>query len=289
MVELGDKGGSFNASIFGDSPVFPVLKGVREGVAVRVLGQTEWFNDRLSPRLAEVHILDEKELAESGALDRLVSASPLDANELWEELQGHVAALQRPSVRAAIEILLADLGSTFRETPAAVSMHHAYRHGLMEHTVRMCRAARALLPLYPEVDHDLALAGIIAHDTGKTIEYTGALAAKRTRKGLLQGHVVLGYRLLRGAALKAKLDPDLLERLEHVVLSHQGELEWGAAVMAATPEAVFVSMVDNLDAKMGMVQNTLRNAGGEEFSDFMPGLKASLLLTPPPPVEPVAE
>jgi 3'-5' exoribonuclease len=142
----------------------------------------------------------------------------------------------------------------------------------------MTRVCRALLPLYPEVDPDLALAGVLLHDAGKAIEYEGTLATKRSRRGILQGHVVLGYQLARKHGIKAKLDSDRLERLEHVILSHQGEPEWGAAVYAATPEAVFVSMVDNLDAKMGMVQRALRQAGeNEEFSERLPGLNAQLL------------
>jgi 3'-5' exoribonuclease len=134
------------------------------------------------------------------------------------------------------------------------------------------------LPLYPEVDADLALAGILLHDTGKTIEYEGTLATRRSRRGLLQGHVVLGYQLARKHGIKARLDADRLERLEHIILSHQGEPEWGAAVYAATPEAVFVSMVDNLDARLGMVQRALRQAGpDDEFSERLPGLNSPLL------------
>jgi len=174
-----------------------------------------------------------------------------------------------------------EIGESFRWAPAAVSMHHAYRHGLLEHTVHMARCCRALLPLYPEVDPSLAMAGILLHDTGKTIEYEGSLATHRSRRGILQGHVVLGYQLARKAGIKAKLDPDRLERLEHIILSHQGEPEWGAAVYAATPEAVFVSMIDNLDAKMGMVQRALRQASpGDEFSERLPGLNTSLLTKP---------
>jgi 3'-5' exoribonuclease len=162
-------------------------------------------------------------------------------------------------------------------------MHHAYRCGLLEHTVHMARACRSLLPLYPEVHADLALAGVLLHDIGKTDEYVPGLSTRRSRAGILQGHVVLGYRHVRKAGIVNKLNPDLLERLEHIILSHQGELEWGAAAMAATPEAVFVSLVDNLDAKMGMVQRALRQATpGDEFSDFLPGLKAPVVIVPPP-------
>src|ERR1035438_1164956 len=90
-------------------------------------------------------------------------------------------------------------------------------------------------------DPELAMAGILLHDAGKAIEYEGSVATRRGRRGILQGHVVLGYQLVRRAAIKAKLDPDRAERLEHIILSHQGKLEWGAAALAATPEAVFVS------------------------------------------------
>ena len=180
--------------------------------------------------------------------------------------------------------VLDEVGEAFRTAPAATMMHHAYRHGLLEHTIHMARAARALLPLYPEVDPDLAMAGILLHDTGKTIEYEGALAAKRGRRGILQGHVVLGYQLVRRAAIKAKLDPDRTERLEHIILSHQGKLEWGAAVLAATPEAVFVSKVDELDARMGMVQRALRNAQtGYDFTERILGLDVPLLVKRLPP------
>ena len=95
---------------------------------------------------------------------------------------------------------------------------------------------------------------------------------------------MLGYQLVRKAGLKARLDADRLERLEHVILSHQGELEYGAAVLAATPEAVFVSMVDNLDARMGMVQRALcQAAAGEEFSEKLLGLNTALLTKKPAP------
>ncbi|OYV47701.1 MAG: hypothetical protein B7X06_02865 [Verrucomicrobia bacterium 21-51-4] len=173
-----------------------------------------------------------------------------------------------------------DIGPAFKITAGAIAMHHAYRHGLMEHTVHMARAAKVLMPLYPQVYPDLTLSGILLHDIGKTLEYTQGRVAKKSQIGILQGHVVLGYRLTRSAAIRSKLEPELLERLEHIILSHQGELEWGAATLAATPEAVFVSMVDNLDAKMGMVQQALRvTPKTEAFSERIPGLQTTLLVS----------
>lgn len=280
-VEFGDRTGSFTATIFGDHPNFDALKSLAEGIAVHVDGRIEFYQSRLSPRIVTVTVLDEAALTASGALERLIEVPPEDPDEMWREFQGFIDAIGHDELRLTVRAVLEELGDAFRTAPAAIAMHHAYRHGLLEHTLHMARAAKALLPLYREVDADLALAGILVHDAGKVIEYEGALGVRRSRRGTLQGHVVLGYQLVRKAALRARLDADRLERLEHVVLSHQGEPEWGAAVYAATPEAVFVSMVDNLDAKMGMVQRALRQANpSEPFSERVSGLNGPLLTSP---------
>ncbi len=282
MAEFGDRSGSFSATLFGDSAAYAAVESSPEGSPVRIEGRTDRYNDKFSPKLFTVAPLDPADPDHAESLAGLVESSPEDTDALWAEFQTHIAAIAHPGLRATVEAAFAEVGETFRTSSAAVAMHHAYRSGLLEHTVHMARSCRALLPLYPEVEPSLALAGILLHDPGKVVEYTQGLATKRTRTGILQGHVVLGYALTRKHGLRSKLDPLLLERLEHIVLSHQGELEWGAAAMAATPEAVFVSLVDNLDAKMGMVQKALREAAeGAEFSDFIAGLKAPLLLTPP--------
>ena len=283
-LELGDRTGSFTCTVFNDSPVFEALKAAGEGAVVRIEGKIDFYQGRLSPRLGKAIALAEDELGAPGLLENLVEVAPEDNLALWQEFQGYIDAIQHDELRMTVRGVFEEIGETFRWSPAAVAMHHAYRHGLLEHTTHMARACKALLPLYTEVDADLAMAGILLHDTGKAIEYEGTLATRRSRRGILQGHVVLGYQLARKHGIRAKLDPDRLERLEHIILSHQGEPEWGAAVYAATPEAVFVSMIDNLDAKMGMVQRALRQAGEtDEFSERLPGLSSQLLtrkLTP---------
>ena len=278
-AEFGDRTGTFNSTVFSDSPVFEVLKAAGEGAAVRVEGKIETYQGRLSPKLSRAAVLGAEELASPEMVANLVEAAPEDGDLLWREFNGYADAITRPELRATVRGVIDEIGEAFRIAPAATAMHHAYRHGLVEHTVHMARAAKALLAVYPEVDPELAMAGILLHDTGKAIEYEGTLAVRRGRRGILQGHVVLGYQLVRKAALRAKLDADRTERLEHIILSHQGLLEWGAAALAATPEAVFVSMVDNLDARMGMVQRALRNApAGEDFTERVLGLDTPLLV-----------
>jgi 3'-5' exoribonuclease len=287
-LELGDRGGSFNCTLFNDNPAFEALKNAGDGAVVRIEAKIDFYQGRLSPRLGKIAVVTEQELAGiPGALENLVEVAPEDGDALWAEFNAFIDAIPHDELRMTVRSVIEEIGDAFRWAPAAVAMHHAYRHGLLEHTVHMARACRALLPLYPEVDASLAMAGILLHDTGKAIEYEGTLATKRSRRGILQGHVVLGYQLARKAGLKARLDADRLERLEHIVLSHQGEPEWGAAVYAATPEAVFVSMIDNLDAKMGMVQRALRQTPTDnDFSERLPGLSTTLLTKPVPPAGP---
>ncbi|HWA10806.1 MAG TPA: HD domain-containing protein [Opitutaceae bacterium] len=281
-VEFGDRTGSFACTLFNDNPLFELFKGLREGGVVRIEGRIDYFQGRLSPRLAKAEPLTTEQLAAPGLLDNLVETAPEDPAELWREFTGYIDGIKQDEIRMTVRAVFDELGEAFRLVPAGIMMHHAYRHGLLEHTVHMARVGRALLPIYPEVDPDLAMAGILVHDIGKAIEYENGLVPSKTRRGLLQGHVVLGYQLVRKAGLKSKLDAGLLERLEHIVLSHQGELEYGAAVIAATPEAVFVSMVDNLDSRMGMVQRLLRQGGDDaEFSERHPGLGSQLLLRKP--------
>jgi 3'-5' exoribonuclease len=280
-LDLGDRTGSFGCTLFSDGAVFDTVKAAGEGGVIRVEGRIDYYQGRLSPKLLKVASLSEEELGQPGLIDNLVEVAPEPAAELWAEFQTFIDGIAHDELRMTVRGVFEEIGDTFKWTPAAVSMHHAYRHGLLEHTIHMARACKALLPLYREVDADLAMAGILLHDTGKTIEYEGSLATKRSRKGILQGHVVLGYQLARKHGIKARLDAERLERLEHIVLSHQGEPEWGAAVYAATPEAVFVSMIDNLDAKMGMVQRTLRQANEhDEFSERLMGLNTVLLTKP---------
>ncbi len=281
-VDLGDTTGSFHFVCFSDTATFLFFHDAPLESVVRVQGMTEYYQNRFSPRIQFAEVVPEEEVDSQNLLDQLIPSTSEDREEMWVELLEFCHQIKHDALRAAVVQATTEMGDRFKTCAAAIGMHHAYRGGLLEHTVHLCRACQALLPHYPEVDQDLALSGLILHDVGKMLEYEGERVTRKSRQGILQGHVVLGYRIARKAALQNKLEPALRERLEHIILSHQGQLEWGAAVLAATPEAVFVSMLDNLDAKMGMVQQALRaTPEGSEFSDYMPGLGGSVLVEPP--------
>src|SRR5918992_254912 len=153
-----------------------------------------------------------------------------------------------------------ELWGAFRTAPAAKSMHHARVGGLLEHSVQCLRVARTLAEIYP-VNRDLLLFGAIFHDVGKTQELSwegGSFAY--TTPGRLQGHVILGDRIVAAKVAEVPGFPEgLALQLSHVMLSHQGELEYGSPEQPKTLEALLVNLLDNLDARTAMFLESTRN------------------------------
>ena len=270
VLEFVDNSGSMTAMCFDGAPTYAVLQDAPVGTAFEICASVDFFNGRPSPKIESARKLSDEETA--AEMPFLVAVSKA-------ELLDYAGKISNEALRDTVIYALNERETFFTST-AAVKMHHAFMYGLLEHSLKMARMADKLLPLYPFVDADLAIAGCILHDIGKTVEYSQGLVTDRTREGILQGHVVLGYRIVRRAGIKNALPADILLRLEHIILSHQGEPEWGAAVRAATPEAVFVSTIDNFDAKMGALEAALDTAEGAEFVE-VPALKVKLLADRP--------
>lgn len=156
--------------------------------------------------------------------------------------------------------------AAFKEAPAAVTLHHAYLGGLLEHTLSLLNHAEAVLPFHPHLNRDLVLMGLFIHDIGKCAELNWRSGFGYSDEGQLVGHLVRGVIWLeQKATICAKAGHDIprdaLMVLEHIVLSHHGKPEFGAARIPSTPEALFVSLLDNFEAKMHMAVAATR-AGG---------------------------
>jgi 3'-5' exoribonuclease len=274
VVDVADRFGSFAFNLFEENVAFHAVQNLPLGSVLEVNGVCEMFNDRFSPRVNGVRRMTPAEVKSSQLEGQLYDGPKESPEDLRRELEEQIQRIGHEQLRATVRCALADMGDIFLENTAAVSMHHAYRYGLLEHSVHVTRSGIALLPFYPHVDSDLAIAGMILHDIGKCLEYEGEGIYSRTRVGNLQGHVVLGYRLVRKAALESALDEDLTMQLEHIILCHQGMLEYGAAVLPSSPEGVFVALLDNFDARMAMVEKAIDNTPpNHEFSDKILGLE----------------
>jgi 3'-5' exoribonuclease len=281
IATIGDKSATCSCKIFGNSSAYNFFRTADSGAIILLEGISDSYNGAFSPRITFARALSDAEIVR-GDYSRKVSACAEEGvGALKSELESIIGMIGDERLRGTVSSVIGDVGGDFYERPAGISMHHAYKNGLLEHTIHAVRAGMKILPLYQFVDRDLALAGLLLHDVGKVLEYAGDSAVQKTKLGVLQGHLVIGYRLVRKAALQNKLDDETLERLEHILLSHHSDPEFGAVVRPATPEAVFVALVDNLDAKMGMVEQLLRATPTKNiFSDFHKGLEGKLLILP---------
>ena len=190
----------------------------------------------------------------------LLPCAKRDPAQMLAELTELLGTLSHPAMKALANAFLEDemFMAAFKQAPAAKSMHHAYLGGLLEHTLNLVNLADRVCPLYPKINRDLVVMGLFLHDLGKTRELSYDKAFSYTDRGELVGHIVEGVLMLRDKAhglmreQGIRIPSDALLVLEHIILSHHGIPEFGAVKIPATPEAIMVSILDNLDAKTFM-------------------------------------
>lgn len=234
-------------------------------------------------------ILDGVRTAEEGEGDpaAFLPHTQHDVGRMWERTKEILRSIKNPDLLALLGTFLNDetLVDRFRRSPAARANHHAFVGGLLEHTLNLLELAALIAPRYPRVDRDLVLAGVFLHDIGKTAELTCDASFDYTTEGQLLGHIVQGVLWVRerATALSAqRSEPfpiDLLNRLEHILVAHHGKYEFGSPRLPATPEAVLVHYIDNLDAKLEMMFEAV-DADPNPDSDWtgwVPALEARVL------------
>jgi len=157
--------------------------------------------------------------------------------------------------------------------PGAKAMHHAYRGGLIEHTLSVCKVALALCQLYPMLDRDTLLAAAAFHDMGKAWELSSGLTRDYTDEGQMIGHIVISVTLLEPFLQKARdLDPGLVLHFKHLILSHHGELAFGSPKTPMTPEAMLLHFADNIDAKVHQFLGAVEDPDKTGVTGYVRGL-----------------
>ena len=188
-----------------------------------------------------------------------------DVEEMWSELLEILRGVKNRHLRLLVKKFIEDqqIVSAFKRAPAAMQLHNPFIGGLLEHTLSVARSAKALLGMYPNLNADLVLAGVFLHDIGKSAELTSGLNIRYTDRGQLVGHIVIAAIWVqeKAALLSAELGEPFPRRivnlLQHIILSHHGEYEFGSPKLPAIPEAFFLHYLDNLDAKMYMTQDRI--------------------------------
>ncbi len=243
-LEIADRTGRIPAVYFRPSPE---ASAVPVGSVVRVRGTVTSF------RGAKRVSVDSLGAASSWDPEDLLAAGARSTEEMVAEFKALVRSVSDPELRRVLTAVFGnrEFFERFVRCPGAQSFHHAYLGGLLEHTISVASLCHSLGEQYPHVERDLLLAAALLHDIGKVDELSFDVAIGYTDSGRLLGHVVLGMNRLHDAVSRAriKMGGDRLARLEHAVVSHHGELEWGSPKRPSTFEALLLHHADNLDAK----------------------------------------
>jgi 3'-5' exoribonuclease len=221
---------------------------------IKVRGQLQIYNTK--PQFI-IHKLRRMEDAEVDFAD-FFPASSRDPGEMWAELRALVAEIPDRRLGMLLDAFLDDpeIAGRYRIAPAAKSIHHAFRAGLLEHVLSLFALARPLAKHY-KVDWSLMVAGIVLHDIGKIYELTYERGFGYSTEGQLLGHIAIAMRMLSDK-LRAFPDfpNDLRVLLEHMILSHHGKLEFGSPKVPLFPEALLLHYLDDMDSKMECMRAT---------------------------------
>ena len=277
-LELADARNTVPAKVWPDSPA--LSSHFNEKDFVEIKGTARTYRGQLQVTIDHCRTAAEKDRDKGFDERLLVPTTPEDLDDLQARLDALLpGTLERPELRELVTRTLERWGDDLREHPAAKSIHHAYRGGLLEHVVMMLELGAKVCEQYDDVDRDLVLVGILFHDLGKIHELGAMPANDYTLEGQLVGHVVLGHRMLTDLITEIDAFPrDLRLHLEHLVLSHQGRLEYGSPVEPSTVEAVVLSFVDDLDSKLNQLRGVRRDTGGG--LQYVRGLGRTVYLEP---------
>ena len=279
---LSDKTGKANSRIWQASEA--LYQSIPSEGFVRIRGKSELYQGTLQIVINDVVVVSPETVSLSDYMPR----TDKDIDQMFQQVKAIIATIQNPDLKRLTEAFLADeeLMQKFCAAPAAMTMHHAYLGGLLEHTLNMLNVAQALFPLYPKIQKDLVLAAIFLHDMAKTLELSYKIAFGYTDQGQLLGHIIQGSLLItqKADALTLNGTPvpqPILDSLLHIVVSHHGQYDFGSPKLPATPEAFMVNYIDNLDAKMNQTATLIENdlGDGGNWTSYQKSLETRLYRT----------
>ncbi len=275
-LHLADRTGEIEGKMWDN--VVEVMHAFERDHFVKVKGLPQLYNNRSQFVIHRLRRLEDSEVD----LADYFPCSERNPDEMFAELQGIIARIGNTHLRSLLTLIFEDdeLARLYKVAPAAKSIHHACRGGLLEHVLSLCALGKMTAAHYPEVDPDLLVAGAILHDIGKVEELSYARSFGYSAEGQLLGHIVLGLRFVSGKFAQLPGFPHKLRTLlEHMIVSHHGELEFGSPKVPLFAEALLLHHLDNLDSKMNAMRSVLRRDphSDGEFTGWVASLERVLL------------
>ena len=263
-ASLSDKTGSIDAKVWDYSGP---IDGKEEGKVVKIRGEVSEYRGTLQITVSQIRLASESDVYD---LKALVPVAPIDVAQELEQVENLVASIQDPDYRAICQAMLRKHTAAFQKIPAAKSVHHGFLSGLLMHTGQMLRIADFLAGLYADtLNRSLLLAGTLLHDFSKETEFTFSqlgLVTGYSVQGELLGHLVMGAQEVARTAEELGIPQEKSVLLQHMILSHHGEPEFGAAVRPVCAESELLSYIDLIDSRMEIYREAFQQLSPGQFS-----------------------
>ena len=278
ILTVMDRSGELSGPIWEDA--LQLQKLCTPGEIIKLAGLVQSYRDNLQLKIDSVEPVQKSTVD----LGDFFPVSPRNRQEMAEELQALFDTIKNPHLKKLLNYFFnkSDWWIKFQDAPAAKGIHHAYIGGLLEHSLSTARICHFMADHYQGVDRCLLLSGALLHDIGKLEELrAGDGVVEYTVRGRLKGHLVIGSEMVGEAAGRIKDFPkELLEQLQHLILSHHGRKEFGSPTVPMTVEALVLSFVDDLDAKMNLTEQLRRKMNSVEldWTDYQRTLERYLYL-----------
>jgi len=275
-LELCDRSGAVEARMW--TKFEAVAQEVAREDIVKVEARVELYRDRTQLALLQLRKAKPEEIDLADYLPH----TKQDVEKMWAELLAHGQSIRNPWLQKLVLAILCDpaVAPGYKRAPAAKVMHHAYLGGLLEHVVGLCGLAKQVAAHYqPELDVDLLLTAAILHDVGKLEELCYERSIGYTTHGQLLGHIVMEVETVGRAIDKIEgFPPELKTVVQHLLISHHGEYEFGSPKLPMIREALVFHYLDDLDSKMAAARAALTGeSGDEEWSVYSAALQRKFL------------
>jgi 3'-5' exoribonuclease len=247
---------------------------LQPGTIINVSGNVFQYRGHPQLKIEEIYKANEDEY---DAADFYLSC-PIKDEELLIEVDDLINLIEDEDIKKLTKTIIEENNEKYMTYPAAVSVHHAYRCGIVYHSISICKMAIDVCKNYPQLNKDYLVAGALIHDVGKTREMNGIMASSYTFEGNLLGHISIGASIVMETGERIKTPKDKATVLTHMILSHHGKPEYGSAVVPQTAEAYVLHILDDLDSKMNILDNALNSVEVGEFSQRIPYLDGKSFL-----------
>jgi 3'-5' exoribonuclease len=231
---------------------------------VKIIGELQNYRGKNQLKIRQIR---SSVPSDNVKLDDFLASAPISREEMTGELTQYIFEMKNPNIQRITRHLIKKYQKEFLEYPAATKNHHEFVSGLAYHVVSMLHLAKSISSLYPSLDKDLLYAGVILHDLGKVMELSGPISTVYTIEGNLLGHISIMVNEIGKAADELGISGEEVMVLQHLVLSHHGKAEWGSPKPPLIKEAEILHYIDNIDAKMNMLDRALERVKPGEFTE----------------------